>query len=187
MKLKLMDSSISQVDSEFIMAQERLLSVAGQSEEDIKKANTTGESITKVMINIRDNLWQDRLKIYLKQRLQDQIDFYSSKSTIAKNRELFIKWGVLGVELLAFWLLLGTNFPYRVISLLVTLTAAFTGWGQLKKYRQISLSYGSVANQLKQKLSLSRHLNSESGFVVFVSDCEDYISTENSNWAILSG
>ena len=185
MKVGVLSGPASQVDPEFIMVQERLLEAAGQATDYIKQGDIGGQTITQKMTDIRKKPWKSRLAIYKEGRLRDQIQFYTKKCKSACKWESGIKWKVFFLELAVFGIfILDSNYTLY-IGLVVPIIMALTGWSQLKKYRQISLSYGAVAKNLHDKECLSRHIGNESAFADFVEDCENYISTENSSWAIL--
>jgi hypothetical protein len=146
----------------------------------------SGAQITDEMRAVRSMSWQERLAVYLKDRIQDQRNWYSNKAKFSENRESAYFWMILAVQLLgiitaaafAAWPTLHLN----VTAVLTAATAAFLAWLQVKRYQETSQSYALTALDLGIIEAGAANLQSEQAFAKFVADAENAMSREHTLW-----
>ncbi len=142
--------------------------------------------ITDEMRQVRAFSLDDRKDLYVRYRINDQIQWYSSRAEA--NKRLQEKWfsAVIGVQLLAFLIALfsifDTAFPLNLTSVLTSLAAAFLAWMQVKHHQELSQSYGIEAHELGIISSQVLHKNTEGEFSSFVADAESAMSREHTLW-----
>lgn len=145
----------------------------------------TGTQITDKMKEIRNLDWKKKLEFYKEFRLENQRKWYSNKASFNKKREDY--WFYLGIAFQLTAIILGLLFisgysGYNPIGFLMTLTAAIVAWSQIKRHKQLAISYNSVALQLADVKSLIENADSEKDFSEQVQQVEELISRENTYW-----
>lgn len=147
---------------------------------------------------------------YIQERLQDQINWYSNKSTYYKHRHMFVEMFVIVASasipiltLLHYVLPDGIQVPILslinpifilsdlTIALIGGLTAIFTSYSKLSKLQENWLNYREVSETLKHEkyLYLSKSgpysysgQDDKTIFKLLVERAENIISHENLNW-----
>lgn len=128
---------------------------------------------------------------YLKNRVEDQINWYEKRSAWNKKWYMRIKITELFLALLIPLLTAyitteakGLKLTVGVIGLLV---AALSGLVTLYKFHENWISYRSVVELLKQEQFLysakAGPYKTENAFALFVERFESFLSKEHSNWA----
>ena len=127
----------------------------------------------------------------LNERVQDQIDWYSSKSTINKNYNHFFKTLILlisaSIPVLIGFLDTSLVINKTVIGSMGALITVLTGVVSLCKFQEKWTNYRTTSETLKHQkfLFLTKsdpYKNEESSFNFFVTTVESIISKENSDW-----
>lgn len=128
---------------------------------------------------------------YLKQRLQDQIDWYDKKS----------QWNQRWYKRLkAVEILMAVSIPFLVgyitetapgmkfvVGFLSVIVAAIAGLVTLYKFQENWIEYRTTAESLKHEkylyLTKAEPYNDENAFSKLVESVEDMISKENTRWS----
>lgn len=148
---------------------------------------TSGDKqISDRMREIRKLSINDRKAIYVKQRVQDQKNWYKVKAKF--NGDLDRLWffrimiceaiGVVVAVGLIFWPGVFLN-PLGVV---ITLAAVFCAWVQIKKHRELSQSYALAEQELTSIDSLAEHVLTEDSLREYVVNTENAISREHTMW-----
>ena len=129
---------------------------------------------------------------YLKDRVDEQINWYSNKSSTNKTFHLWSK-GLIIVfaALIPFasgFLKPDTSWLNYIIATLGMLTAILTGLSALLKFQEKWTEYRTTSETLKHEKFLfvtkaGPYDNEEESFKLFVSRIENLISKENSAWS----
>lgn len=129
---------------------------------------------------------------YLKERVEDQINWYSKKSAINKKyhlatRTLVMIFAAL-IPFVAGYLTTENIWLNHYIALLGVLTAVFSGLSVLFKFQEKWSEYRTTSETLKQEkyLFLTKsgpYDNQEETFKIFVKRIEHLISKENTAWS----
>ena len=128
---------------------------------------------------------------YLKERVENQIDWYDSKSILNKNYYNRLKFFeillALSIPLLSGFISSGTEFLKYAIGLIGFLVAGINGILNLFKFHEKWTEYRTVSETLKHEkyLYLTRKgiYNSDLSYNRFVERIEGHISKENTNWS----
>ncbi len=151
------------------------------------------QQITKPMRQVRDLSWSERLELYKKQRLGDQIRWYNTKSEA--NRRLADRWslaslGALGVAVAALLLIPIFGRVVNVlafVSVIATAEAASIAWTQLGRHDELRHSYQMACIELTNILSLAADVKDEDDLRRFVDDVENAVSREHTMWVARRG
>jgi hypothetical protein len=127
---------------------------------------------------------------YLKNRVDDQVDWYDKKSATNKNLHNRFQVSEIGFSLL-IPLFAGFNTPESyyfnyIIALLGFLVAGIAGIMNHFKFKDKWTDYRTVAESIKQEkylfITKTGKYNSDISFEIFVENIENLISKENTNW-----
>ena len=134
--------------------------------------------------------WTDRRDIYVSQRLDNQIDWYSGKAETSQQRSTQWTVGALAAEFAAVAsavVLLALSDVPNAVGFCTSVAAAATAWTQLRRHDDLAQSYRLAAVELR--LAKARVLASadESSFASHVDDAEETVSREHTLWAIKRG
>ncbi len=141
--------------------------------------------------------FEDLEKWYLEDRLEDQINWYDSKSIENQKKYKWLKAGeIIFSGLIPFFVILGqihTAFHYltALSGVIVTILSAFNSLG---KYHELWLEYRTTAETLKHeryfyitKSGPYKQLKREDAFKLLVERVESLISRENTQWILNIG
>lgn len=143
------------------------------------------QPITKEMSQIRSFSVEERLEIYERERVRDQREWYSKKSTFNKSRALRLFWASIALHCIAIAMLLfriedpSLSFPVGVVA---TSAGAVLTWLQARKHNELTSSYSLAAHEigLVGAEAMSIHTNKElSDFVI---NTEAAFSREHTQW-----
>lgn len=127
---------------------------------------------------------------YLKDRVDGQIKWYSSKSSSMKNKffrcqtiEVIISSMISGFAQLTF----NNNFMANIITFLGIILVILSSVRNLHKWHDTWIEYRSTAEMLKRERFLfvtrsSIYKNEKDAFNIFVERIEDILSNEKINW-----
>lgn len=129
---------------------------------------------------------------YIKERVDNQINWYSTKSGTNKNYHLWTKALVIVFAALipfaAGFISPDTAWLNYLIATLGVLTAIFTGLSALLKFQEKWNEYRTTSETLKHEKYLfitksGPYDKEDESFKTFVSRIENLISKENSAWS----
>jgi hypothetical protein len=167
-------------DLKIILDQNRNLS------HSLQATSSTKEPITKIMKVVRTGSVTDRLSIYLDQRVQDQIDWYSLKAKFNNGRAQQWFWVSVALHGIAIAMLL-----YRIkdpsISLPVEVVATSAGavltWLQAKKHNELNSAYALTAHEIALIKGEADSVHNENELSEYVINSESAFSREHTQWA----
>lgn len=126
---------------------------------------------------------------YLSSRLDDQINWYSTKSTYCQRRHKVLRiLEVISAALIPFLSALGTNIPYNswIVGSLGALIAICAASSGIFKFHENWIQYRATSEQLKHEkylfLARAAPYADSDAFHVLVHRVEGLISKENSTW-----
>lgn len=174
-----------EVEKEFLKQLEAIRQENKEATEAMSCHPSSGGQITENMREMRKKDWKDKLNFYKEYRLEDQKKWYQDKANFNKNREKL--WFRLGFVLqiatiLAGFILLLNSANYNPIGLFMTLAATAIAWSQLKRHKELAISYGSIAYQLTSMGDLLVHVSSQDDLAEHVFQVEEAISKEHTYW-----
>lgn len=155
-------------------------------EKNLNSSDLKLDFITKKMKEIRSKSLDERKTFYLNKRIQDQIDWYGSKSSISKKKYECLFWGVVITQFLSViyivFLIIKPNSDFNFVGFLTTLSASFLSWLQVKKYQENKEAYITALSELSMITTQFSEINTEEKFAKFVLDSENAMSREHTIW-----
>lgn len=175
-----------EVDQKFMSDLSAILAERRNLSAQLGGQNATKPQLTKRMRDIRSLETEDRKKVYLSDRIDDQRRWYGTKAE--RNRKLasrlfaaIISWEALALSsaiVLVRWL----DSPVNLVGIFVILAAAFLAWLQHKRHQGLAQSYGLATQELGLVSEQSTYVATEEELSHFVSDSENAISREHTLW-----
>ena len=171
-------------DLKSILEQNKSLSHALQSPAAAKDA------ISQTMKDVRASPWDVRLRTYLSERVQDQVEWYFKKSQFNKRRAKQWFWASVSLHGVAICLLL-----YKIkdptlalpIEVIATGAGAASTWLQAKKHNELSSAYALTAHEITLIKGESDSVHSESELSEYVVNSEAAFSREHTQWIARKG
>lgn len=142
--------------------------------------------IKQSMEEVRKWGWKEKRDIYINERIDNQITWYTDKSKV--NDELSEKYDRIVIFLQIVGIGICITFLYTRINgapamaLVVTLIAAIIGWSRSKQYAELVDPYQNAArelNEIRQEIEL---VKVEIDFQRLVIEAEKAISREHTMW-----
>lgn len=127
---------------------------------------------------------------YLKDRLDNQIDWYNRKSGINKKRYNTLRFGVIFISVcipfLTGLISEDTTWLKMAVGIGGVLIALFEGASSLYKFQENWLTYRMTAEQLERErlffLTKSGPYQKDSSLQILVARAESIMSSENETW-----
>ncbi len=145
-----------------------------------------GDQITAEMETLRMLPRSERLDIYMRDRVEDQLDWYirKSKSNSTAGRRFAVALGCLYV--IAFVVLLirldQPGWIYAHPDPLILLGASVLGWMQIKRFNELGASYGLTAAEIGILKSRTPEIADDIALSIFIDDAEEAFSREHTQW-----
>lgn len=187
-KSELFDSMISDEEAKkrFIKRIEEIKNEFKDLTNSLKAGDLTLQMITPKMEEVRQMSFEDRKIYYMKNRIQNQIDWYASKADTSKDKYEYWLLGVIVAQACAIistiLLMMYPEFDFNFVGLFTTLSASFLSWLQVKKYQENKEAYTTALSELKMIEALSESIDTEDKFAKFVLDSENAMSREHTIW-----
>jgi len=143
------------------------------------------EGVKEPIREIRSLPMEDRLEIYKKQRIDNQSNWYASKSQFNKRRAMHLFWlSVILHSAAIFMLLYKIKDPFAGLPIEVVATAAgaVLTWLQAKKHNELNSSYSLAAHEIVMIKGEALSIKSEKDLSDFVLDSENAFSREHTQW-----
>jgi hypothetical protein len=144
------------------------------------------QQISDKMRQARNLETDDRKQLYLRDRIQSQKNWYAKKSggNSSNAKKYFI--GIILAQIFAVFsaiaILLWPDSIIKPTGIFTTVAASLLAWFQLKKYRELSQSYGLASQELGIIYEIGVNIQTEEEFSKFVSNSEAAISREHTMW-----
>lgn len=128
----------------------------------------------------------ERLHVYMRDRVEDQLDWYSRKAKSNSNtgRRFAVILGCLYA--LAFIVLLirveQPQWIYAHPDPLILLGASVLGWMQIKRFNELGASYGLTAAEIGILKSRAPEILDDAALSIFIDDAEEAFSREHTQW-----
>lgn len=142
--------------------------------------------ITSEMKRIRNLSLNDKKTYYLSNRIQNQIEWYSTK---ADNSKLKYDIWFLIIIILQFLALISIGFlikypssDYNFVGVFSTIAASGFSWLQVKKYQENKEAYTTANSELNLIKAEGNKNFSENEFSEYVLDSENAMSREHTMW-----
>lgn len=144
------------------------------------------DQITADMEALRALPRSERLDVYMRDRVEDQLQWYrrKSKSNSSAGRQFAVALGCLYVT--AFVVLLirlaQPQWTYAHPDPLILLAASVLGWMQIKRFNELGASYGLTAAEIAILKSRAPEIADDAALSIFIDDAEEAFSREHTQW-----
>lgn len=152
---------------------------------EIATAGDAGAEITQQMQSVRAMSTADRCSLYLKDRIQDQLDWYTSKAKANAKSETRWFWFILAAEgtaLLAAIIRLSLVQEFNPTGGVAALAACLVAWLQTKRFSDLANTYAVAALDLKMIKERYGQATTEEALHKLVDEAETAISREHRLW-----
>jgi hypothetical protein len=153
---------------------------------ELMASNIALPVITNEMRRLRLLSLDERKAYYVSDRIQNQIDWYSSKAD--SNKSKYEDWFLI-VIIFQFLALLSIGYliiypmsDFNVVGLFSTISASGFSWLQLKKYQENKQAYTTATSELNLIRAEVNTQATEQQFSKFVLDSENAMSREHTMW-----
>ncbi len=142
--------------------------------------------ITRFMEATRKKSLDERRHLYVEQRIQDQKVWYSKKAF--QNSKAEARWFVFSFAMqalsaiVAFVVVFYSTIPVNPVGFITTAAMAGISWTNARSHRELSQSYGLVAQELAGLEDKASEVASEESLGKFVIEVERTISREHTLW-----
>jgi len=145
--------------------------------------------ITEKMLNIRDLSFKERKKIYIDQRIENQIKKYSQQYTLNKQRILtgfiiVISCNILAVIFTLIKITIGSNQYLSINILVIIMAVSALTWIHFKKYQELASSNKLAAHEIEVIKGFSEEIKTEKDFSDFVINAEKAFSRKYTQWVV---
>ena len=153
---------------------------------------SSGDEVTEDMISTRQKSLKERVSYYRKFRIEEQLNWYSTKANNAKT--YYDRFYIAAIICLLIGIILsifkffGKTGQYAFVGFFSSAVIALFGWMQVRRYETLSITYAKVVEEL-QAISqiLSLDSTTEEDFEEMVNATEMIISKEHTTWVTKSG
>jgi len=146
----------------------------------------TAQQITDRMNMVRNLSTEERKKIYLSERLDEQRNWYSDKTEANLRSANRFFMGTVTSQALAiisaFTLVIWQGSLIQLTGIFTTLAAAFLAWTQMKRNEELAQSYGLAAQELILIHEQSPRIRTDEELSTYVVNSENAISREHTMW-----
>lgn len=152
---------------------------------DIGSASSKNAAVTTTMRGLRAADLSERAEVYLRERVQDQVIWYSSKA--AWNKAKSRRYGAAALLVEAAAVILGIlrvqgSIETDYLSVFAACAAGLVGWSQSKKYASLSEAYGVTSHEVSLVADSLETTGSEEAWAQSVHDAEAAFSREHTMW-----
>lgn len=152
---------------------------------DVPVGSPSESGATSDMQAIRKTSVAERAEVYLRDRVEDQLGWYSANA--GRNKTRARRWWMVtvAVEVAAVGVGLGrvvAGFDLDWLGVLAAISAALAAWQQAKRYTELSESYSVTSHEVGLIRSALEPGVEESEWAQFVHDAEGAFSREHTLW-----
>lgn len=152
---------------------------------DVGAAGTKNASVTPSMKALRAKDRAERAAVYLSGRVEDQVDWYSSKAD--DNKRLARRFGIAVIAVEAVAVLVGLlrvsgSLGPDYLGPLAACAAGIVGWMQAKKYSNLAQAYAVTSHEVSLVPVTLDPSHSEESWAQAVHDAEAAFSREHTMW-----
>lgn len=142
--------------------------------------------ITVEMLRIRQLSLLDKKTYYLNNRIQNQIDWYSSKAEDSKIKYDVWFFTIIFLQFLALisigFLIKYPSSNFNFVGIFSTIAASGFSWLQVKKYQENKEAYTTANSELNLIKAEGNRNFSDNEFSEYVLDSENAMSREHTMW-----
>lgn len=177
--------NIEIVSKQFISDLKTILDQNRSLSHSLQSTTAAKDPISKVMKDVRSSSVEDRLAVYIDQRVQNQVEWYWHKASFNKRRAQQWFWVSVFLHATAIAMLLyrikepALSLPVEVIA---TAAGAALTWLQAKKHNELNSAYALTAHEIVLIKGESDAVHDESQLSEYVINSEAAFSREHTQW-----
>ncbi|MDD3042719.1 MAG: DUF4231 domain-containing protein [Methanosarcinaceae archaeon] len=143
------------------------------------------------MEKIRKMEWELKRETYIKERIDDQITWYTDKAKL--NKKYSDRYEILVILLQLIVIVAGIVLVYThingapVLALIVMLITSIIGWSRSKQYAELVEPYQNASRELNEIRQEILFVKDKKDFQCFVLNAEQAISREHTMWLVNRG
>lgn len=144
------------------------------------------DQITATMESIRNGSLRKRKEIYVEDRIEDQLIWYTRETK--RNRCASVGWfcGMIAANALALiFSLIRIACPEKnhwPTDIFIAVASAAMAWFQTKRFQELSASYSLTTIEISLIKEAVPSVTDEQMFSIFVADAENAFSREHTQW-----
>lgn len=180
------DISTHEVEKRFIERIREIHAEFDDLQKELQARDLSYPIITNEMKKIRLLNANQRKTYYIEHRIQNQIDWYSSKAD--SNKTKYENWFLVVIicQVLAlFSIIYLIKYPlsnFNLVGLFSTIAASGFSWLQLKRYQENKEAYTTATSELNLIKAESDYNFTDREFSKYVLDSENAMSREHTMW-----
>jgi hypothetical protein len=152
----------------------------------VGRVSAAGEQITGRMRDVRAMPVDERAKVYLQGRLDDQAGWYWGRAQANQRAASIYFWAATGAQAVAFVIavfhpILGHG-SLNLVGPFAVLATALAAWSAFRNHDDLSKSYALAYQELLGVRSLGRNVTTQEQLNHLVRDAEGAISREHTTW-----
>ncbi|MDT9591838.1 DUF4231 domain-containing protein [Nocardioides zeae] len=152
---------------------------------DLELAAVNAQSISPWMKRQRQADWPDRRSVYLRERLQNQKNWYEGKAGYNRGRSNQWRFALIALEFLGFVASLAAAFyewTPMIAPVIAALVAAVVAWLEAKQHDFNARAYAAAVHDLAQAEARLQLVRTEAEWATEVESAEEAISREHTLW-----
>lgn len=182
-----------EVNLEKDIVKEKFISRLKEFSYEFKELNESLNAKTIVLPVITDKMWEirnlntlERKDYYIKNRINNQKDWYANKADF--NKKKYSNWFlvIIASQLISIisigFLIKFPESNWNLVGLFTTISASALSWLQLKQHQELKQAYTTAAQELNFIQASFGSVNSDVELAEFVLDSENAISREHTLW-----
>jgi hypothetical protein len=179
-------SDLRKAKNDFRNLLQRILNEHKDLAHDLAGSFSLESQITEIMDVVRLKPLNERKEFYLKKRIEDQLKWYTNKAQ--HNKKWGKTWFICMIIMQAVAIILAlfrVGYPqwnYWPTEIFIVAAAGVFTWIQLKRFRELTASYGLAAHEIGLAMGALASAQSEIEFSDFVRDTENAFSREHTQW-----
>ncbi len=142
--------------------------------------------ITDKMLELRTLNIKEKKEYYIRNRIENQKEWYSSKAKWNKSKANFWFIVIILSQIIAlFSVVFLIKFPdnnWNLVGFLTTIASSAISWLQIKQHQELKLAYTTATEELNFIKELSHNVNNDIQLSEFILDSENAISREHTLW-----
>lgn len=152
---------------------------------DVGAAGTANASVTSSMKTLRAADRSARAAAYLRGRVEDQVNWYSTHAATNRRRYKQFSSAVIAIEagaVLLGVLRIGGAVEFDYLGPFAACAAGVVGWMQAKKYSNLAQAYAMTSHEVSMVSATLDPTQSEETWATAVHDAEAAFSREHTMW-----
>jgi len=177
---------ITKTKSQFVKLIKAVLHEHKDLSHELGSQFSANDQVTVKMCHIRSLPLEERIQVYLHSRVDEQRDWYKSKSEHNKSQGLLWVSILIGCQAFAvLFVLLRIGYPdwgYWPVEVFVIGAGGSLTWIQVKRFKELASAYALTAHEVGMVKAELDQINAEKAFSQFVADSENAFSREHTQW-----